>query len=139
MRSSQSRSTTKKTTKAKAANVTPIAFSADMAALQGNALRACNLLKAMANPARLMVLCQIAHGEKSVGELERAVGLSQSGLSQHLAVLRGRKLVTTRRDAQTIYYSLASAEAATVMATLHDMYCRKSGTQPAVRLRAKAA
>jgi DNA-binding transcriptional ArsR family regulator len=138
MRSSQSRSTTKKTTKAKAANVTPIAFSADMAALQGNALRACNLLKAMANPARLMVLA-IAHGEKSVGELERAVGLSQSGLSQHLAVLRGRKLVTTRRDAQTIYYSLASAEAATVMATLHDMYCRKSGTQPAVRLRAKAA
>jgi DNA-binding transcriptional ArsR family regulator len=139
MRSSQSRSAKKKAANAKAANVTPISFSADMAKLQGNAQRACDLLKAMANPARLMVLCQIAHGEKSVGELERAVGLSQSGLSQHLAVLRGKKLVNTRRDAQTIYYSLASAEAATVMATLYDMYCGKAGAQPATRLRARVA
>jgi DNA-binding transcriptional ArsR family regulator len=114
-------------------------MAGDMAKLQGNAARACNLLKAMANPARLMVLCQIAHGEKSVGELERTVGLSQSGLSQHLAVLRSKKLVTTRRDAQTIYYSLASAEAAAVMGTLYEIYCRKAVPHPVVRLRTKAA
>ena len=139
MRSSHSSSATKKATKAKPSIVTAIAMAGDMAKLQGNAARACNLLKAMANPARLMVLCQIAHGEKSVGELERTVGLSQSGLSQHLAVLRSKKLVTTRRDAQTIYYSLASAEAAAVMGTLYDIYCRKAVSHPAVRLRAKAA
>ena len=95
-----------------------------MARLQSSALHACNLLKAMANPARLMVLCQIAGGEKSVGELEQAIGLSQSGLSQHLAVLRSKKLVTTRRVRQTIFYSLASREAASVMNTLYDVLCR---------------
>jgi len=94
-----------------------IAKAAEMAKLEANALRACTLLKAMANPSRLMVLCQIADGEKSVNELAQAVGLSQSGLSQHLTVLRNKNLVTTRRDGQTIFYSLASAEAASVMAT----------------------
>jgi ArsR family transcriptional regulator, virulence genes transcriptional regulator len=98
--------------------------AAKMARLESSALRACNLLKAMANPTRLMVLCQIADGEKSVGELEQAVGLSQSGLSQHLAVLRSKKLVTTRRVRQTIFYSLASKEAATVMDTLYEVFCR---------------
>jgi DNA-binding transcriptional ArsR family regulator len=98
--------------------------AAKMAKLQSSALRACNLLKAMANPTRLMVLCQIADGEKSVGELEQAVGLSQSGLSQHLAVLRSKKLVTTRRVRQTIFYSLASKEAASVMDTLYEVFCR---------------
>jgi DNA-binding transcriptional ArsR family regulator len=118
---------------------TSLAKGADLAKLQSNAVRACNLLKAMANPARLLVLCQIAEGEKSVGELERAVGLSQSGLSQHLAVLRSKNLVTTRRDAQTIYYSLASEEAAAVMGTLYEVFCRNVSKQPALRLRARAA
>jgi DNA-binding transcriptional ArsR family regulator len=116
-----------------------IAKTADMAKLQGNAARACHLLKAMANPARLMVLCEIAEGEKSVGELERSLGLSQSGLSQHLAVLRSKELVTRRREAQTIYYSLASEEAGAVMATLYDVFCRQAAKPPAVKLRAKAA
>lgn len=111
---------------------------AEMEKLQENALRACGLLKAMANPARLMVLCEIADGEKSVGELERAVGLSQSGLSQHLAVLRARDLVATRREGQTIYYSLASREAEAIMATLYEMFCGVSKPR-AARLRAKAA
>jgi DNA-binding transcriptional ArsR family regulator len=110
-----------------------------MAKLQANAARACDLLKAMANPARLLVLCQIADGEKSVGELERAVGLSQSGLSQHLAVLRSKSLVTTRRDAQTIYYSLASDEAAAVMSTLYEVFCSRTTKHSAARLRARAA
>lgn len=114
-------------------------MSSDMKKLQGNALRACNLLKAMANPARLMVLCQIADGEKSVGELETSVGLSQSGLSQHLAVLREKNLVTTRREAQTIYYSLSSKEAAAVMATLYEVFCRAAAQQSSARLKAKAA
>jgi DNA-binding transcriptional ArsR family regulator len=111
-----------------------MAKAADMAKLEANALRACNLLKAMANPARLMVLCQIADGEKSVNELAQAVGLSQSGLSQHLTVLRSRNLVTTRRVGQTILYSLASAEAASVMATLYELFCRKSGQYSSSRL-----
>jgi DNA-binding transcriptional ArsR family regulator len=110
-----------------------------MAQLQENAARACHLLKAMANPTRLMVLCQIAEGEKSVGELERVIGLSQSGLSQHLAVLRSKNLVTTRRDAQTIYYSLSSQEAGAVMATLYQVFCYKASKQPVARLRARAA
>jgi len=136
MRSRDSGAGRKKT---KANGAARIAKTADMAKLQSNAVRACNLLKAMANPARLMVLCQIAEGEKSVGELERSVGLSQSGLSQHLAVLRSKDLVTTRREAQTIYYSLASAEAGAVMATLYDAFCRQTAKRPVVRLRAKAA
>lgn len=114
-------------------------IAADMAKLEQNAARACNLLKAMANPTRLMVLCQIADGEKSVGELERAIGLSQSGLSQHLAVLRSKNLVSTRRDAQTIYYSLASQEAGAVMATLYQVFCHKAAKPPVARLRARAA
>lgn len=127
------------TKKVKSNNGTSLAKATDMAKLQDNAARACNLLKAMANPARLLVLCQIADGEKSVGELERAVGLSQSGLSQHLAVLRSKNLVTTRRDAQTIYYSLASDEAAAVMSTLYEVFCSRATRQPAARLRARAA
>ena len=105
-----------------------------MAKLEANALRACNLLTAMANPARLMVLCQIADGEKSVNELAQAVGLSQSGLSQHLTVLRNRNLVTTRRVGQTIFYYLASAEAASVMATLYELFCRRPAEHSSARL-----
>lgn len=98
----------------------------DMEKLQVNARRASALLKTMANPARLMVLCQIADGERSVGELEAAVGLSQSALSQHLAVLRAAHLVTTRRAGQTIFYTLASPEAVSVMGALYDVFCRKA-------------
>jgi ArsR family transcriptional regulator, virulence genes transcriptional regulator len=96
-----------------------------MAKLEANALRASALLKAMANPTRLLVLCQIAQGEKSVGELEEAVGLSQSALSQHLAVLRARHVVTARREGQTVFYSLSSSEAASVMGTLYEVFCRR--------------
>lgn len=77
----------------------------------------------MGNPHRLTILCQLIHSEQSVGELERIVGLSQSALSQHLARLRRDNLVKTRRCAQTIYYSLAGNEAATVLSTLHRLYC----------------
>ena len=105
-----------------------------VAELQKSASRATSLLKAMSNSSRLLILCQLAEGEKAVGELERLVGLSQSGLSQHLAVLRQKGLVTTRREAQSIYYSLASVEAEAVMATLYRVFCahvaRKATARP---------
>ncbi len=91
--------------------------------LRENARRASALLKAMSNERRLLILCYLAEGEKSVGELEQLLPLGQSALSQHLARLRRDGLVCTRRVAQTIYYSLAGREASSVMATLHDLYC----------------
>lgn len=83
------------------------------------------LLKAMANEHRLAILCRLAPGEASVGELTEAVGLSQSALSQHLARLRAEGLVSTRRAAQQIFYSLASEPAKRLMETLHDLYCTR--------------
>ena len=99
----------------------------NMGELQSRALRAAALLKAMSNPVRLMVLCQLAEGEKSVGELERVVSVSQSALSQHLAVLRGRGLVRSRRAGQSIFYDLDGAEAPALLAALYEVYCRKVG------------
>jgi len=88
-----------------------------------NARRASTLLKAMSNERRLLILCYLVDGEKSVSELEPLVGLSQSALSQHLARLRRDRLVRTRRHAQIIYYSLNGTEAQAIMATLHALYC----------------
>lgn len=102
----------------------PPALAASMAQLQRNARRAAPLLKAMANPSRLVIVCQLAEGERSVGELERAVGLSQSGISQHLAILRREHIVLTRRDRQTVFYSLASPDVMALMATLHKVFCK---------------
>ncbi len=93
--------------------------------LERNAHRARDLLSAMANTSRLMILCRLADGERSVSELQPMIGLSQSALSQHLAVLRRRHLVRTRRSGQSIYYSLSSGEAASIMQTLHDQFCRR--------------
>lgn len=98
---------------------------AEVARLHGSAVRVTDLLKAMANPSRLMILCQLAEGEKSVGEMESVIGLSQSGLSQHLAVLRRKGIVATRREAQSIYYSLASKEVEEIMASLYRIFCAK--------------
>jgi DNA-binding transcriptional ArsR family regulator len=91
--------------------------------LQENAREASVLLKAMSNEHRLLILCHLAPGEKSVGELVRLVGLSQSALSQHLARLRRDNLVRTRRDAQTIYYSIAAAEPLAVLRLLYQLFC----------------
>jgi len=108
----------KKTKTAKAAN---IAF--DMEAMRAHAGDAARLLKALANEKRLQVLCLLAEGERSVGEINSMLDLSQSALSQHLAVLREEGLVQTRREAQVIYYSLMPGPAAQVMQTLHGIYC----------------
>ncbi|QKK03120.1 MAG: winged helix-turn-helix transcriptional regulator [Pseudomonadota bacterium] len=85
---------------------------------------AAGFLKLMANPHRLMVLCHLLEEEMSVGELNDHLPLSQSALSQHLAVLRNAGLVRTRREQQTIYYSLASQQVRAVMAVLYEQFCR---------------
>lgn len=94
-----------------------------VAELQDKAVDAANLLKSMSNESRLLILCNLAEGEKSVGELQELVELSQSALSQHLAVLRRDGLVTTRRSAQSIFYSLASEPAKAIMGTLYAYFC----------------
>lgn len=81
------------------------------------------LLRALAHPARLLVLCQLVEGETSVGQLQPLTGLSLSALSQHLAVLREMALVETRREAQTIFYSLAQGPATCVLDALYAAYC----------------
>ena len=97
----------------------------DAKELTAKAAEATRLLTALANESRLAILCQLVEGERSVGELVEAVGLSQSALSQHLAKLRTAGIVATRRDAQTIYYRLASKAAGSVMTTLAEIYCRR--------------
>lgn len=92
----------------------------DMALHAGEAAA---LLKALAHPARLLVLCQLVQGERTVGELQPSTGLGASALSQHLAVLRDMALVHTRREAQCIHYSLAQGPAVGVLDALHAAFC----------------
>ncbi|MBO3761139.1 winged helix-turn-helix transcriptional regulator [Ciceribacter sp. L1K23] len=92
---------------------------------------AAGLLSAMANPKRLMILCSLVKGEVPVGVLAQQVGLSQSALSQHLSKLRAQKLVKTRRDAQTIYYSSNSESVIKVLETLEDIYCQTEASRSA--------
>lgn len=91
--------------------------------LRPQASDAAALLKAMSNPRRLMILCHLIEGERSVAELEQLVGLRQSALSQHLAKLRGHGLVSTRREGQSIHYALASNGAREVIEVLYRLYC----------------
>ncbi len=91
--------------------------------LEEKAELAVELLTAMANAKRLIVLCHLLGGEMSVGALAKLVDLAPAALSQHLAKLRALRLVATRRDGQTIFYRLASAEAAAVLQTLYQLYC----------------
>ena len=98
----------------------------DAKELTAKAAEAARLLTALANESRLMILCELVEGERSVGTLVEAVGLTQSALSQHLAKLRAAGIVATRRDAQTIYYRLASEAAGSVMTTLAEIYCRRA-------------
>jgi ArsR family transcriptional regulator, virulence genes transcriptional regulator len=90
-----------------------------------NAKRASDFLKALAHESRLVILCILAEGEKSVSELEQELGLRQPTVSQQLARLRADGLVSTRRDGKVIYYNLASDEARTVIGAIYDVFCRK--------------
>jgi DNA-binding transcriptional ArsR family regulator len=91
-----------------------------------NAKRASDFLKALAHESRLMILCILAEGEKSVSELEDILELRQPTVSQQLARLRADGLVATRRDGKAIYYSLASDEARIVIGAIYDVFCRKT-------------
>ena len=82
-----------------------------------------SLLKAMANQARVMILCEVMNGERTVTELHLALGTSMSSISQHLAVLRDERIVTTRRESQHVYYSLANTAAEKMLGALHEIYC----------------
>ena len=95
----------------------------DPAAMLRQADSAAALMRTLANPHRLMIMCLLAEGELCVGDLNARLPLSQSALSQHLAVMREAGLVSWRREAQTIYYGVAPGPALGVIALLHEHYC----------------
>lgn len=95
--------------------------------MRRHAGEAARMLKGLANERRLMILCMLAEGECSVSEINERIDLSQSALSQHLAVLREEQLVRTRRESQTIYYRLAEGPACAIINLLHDLYCGEGG------------
>ena len=96
--------------------------------LQIRADAAEKLLKAMGSQPRLMILCELLKGERTVTALQKAVGVSMSAMSQHLARLRADELVTTRRESQTIHYSIASDPAKVVIGTLYELFCSPGKT-----------
>jgi len=95
----------------------------DLAAMARHAEDAAALMKSLAHAGRLQVVCRLVEGEASVSELQALTGLSMSALSQHLALLRESGIVTTRRQAQTIFYSLCDGPAHAVIEALHDAFC----------------
>lgn len=96
----------------------------DLNALHASATDACRLLKTLANPDRLLLLCQLTQAEHCVSDLESLLDIKQPTLSQQLTVLREEQLVTTRRDGKQIFYSIASKEAMAVMAVLYEQFCK---------------
>ena len=98
----------------------------DLEEMQSAAGRACRLMKVLANPDRLLILCQLSQGEHRVGELEELLGIVQPTLSQQLTVLRDEALVATRRDGKHIYYRLESPRALAVIQVLYDQFCGKT-------------
>ena len=92
--------------------------------MQENAARASDLMKLLSHPHRLMILCELNQGERSVGDLAEKIGINQSPLSQHLARMRHEGVVEARREAQTVYYSLAGEEVAAVISLLFELYCK---------------
>lgn len=95
----------------------------DLSLFEESAGRAATLLRLLGNERRLMVLCQLAEGELSVSDIRSRVGLSQSALSQHLALLREEGIVATRRESQTIFYRIVDHAAMRVIETLAELFC----------------
>ena len=98
--------------------------------MRDHATEAADFLKALANDQRLLVLCALLEGPLSVGDINERVPLSQSALSQHLSVLRDAGLVTTTRQSQTIYYTLARGPAVQIMEVLYATFCAPTGASP---------
>jgi DNA-binding transcriptional ArsR family regulator len=103
------------------------AVVSSLESMRGHAAEAAGLMKALGNESRLMILCTLAEGERSVGQLNESVSLSQSALSQQLARLREQGLVQTRRVSQTIFYALSPGPTDQVIRLLHDIYCPVPG------------
>lgn len=103
------------------------ASSAELNEMIESAREASDFLKAMSHETRLLILCFLADGEKSVSALEEHLSLKQSNVSQHLGRLRLDGLVKPRRDGQTIYYSLATEDVRQMLATIHAIFCRRNG------------
>jgi len=100
----------------------------DLSALEAKAGEVAGVMKALANPRRLLILCHLAEvGSASVNALAAAVGLSQSALSQHLALMRDEGLVTFDRDGQTLNYRIADPRVGTLLDTLYSLYCLPTG------------
>jgi ArsR family transcriptional regulator, virulence genes transcriptional regulator len=97
---------------------------AELKAMRRHAGKAADMLRMLSHEARLIVLCELINGERSAGALVEVSGLGQSALSQHLAKLRESGLVTTRQEAQTVYYRLADTGVTRLIAVLHEIYCR---------------
>ena len=102
----------------------------DVKLMQQNAVSASELLKDLSHPGRLLVLCALVTREHTVGELEELTGLGQSALSQHLARLRDSGLVTTRREAQRIFYAIGDGKALIMVEALHRIFCGEESVAP---------
>ncbi|WP_425328444.1 ArsR/SmtB family transcription factor [Rhodopseudomonas palustris] len=111
----------------------------DTSELRQNVLVASEFLKTLSNASRLLMLCQLAEGEKSVSELAALLEERQPTVSQQLARLRAERLVETRRDGQQVFYSLASDEVRSLILALHGIFCKPSGKDKVTVLRPRAA
>ena len=112
--------------------------SLELTQMRVAASQACNLMKVLANPDRLMILCQLSQGELRVGELEERLGIVQPTLSQQLTVLREQQLVSTRREGKHIFYTFSSPQALAVIQTLYAQFCQQA-CAPAAEPAAAAA
>lgn len=101
------------------------AESPSLTEMEDKAAQAACLLKALSNECRLLILCNLVESEKSVSELNQRINLSQSALSQHLARLRRDRLVAIRKEAQTVFYRIASEEAKQVIHLMYQLYCHR--------------
>ena len=102
------------------------AVALELSDMQSAAGQACRMMKVLANPDRLMILCQLAQGEKRVGELEELLGIVQPTLSQQLTVLRDEELVSTRREGKNIYYQMSSPSAMAIIEVLYTQFCKST-------------
>lgn len=101
--------------------------SVELTQMQSAAGQACKLMKVLANPDRLMILCQLSKGEMRVGDIEEVLGIVQPTLSQQLTVLRVEGLVSTRREGKNIYYQVTSPRALAVIEVLYNEFCNTNG------------
>ena len=104
------------------------ATTLDLPAMRAHAGEAVTMLKLLGNEDRLMLLCQLTEGERTVGELEQLTGIGQPTLSQQLGILRNQGVVNTRREGKNIYYSVASPELLEILGLLYRLYCPQDDT-----------